>query len=72
MKQTEIDHWNWNQTFNAVNPFHPTRKQYYTQKALEFNLPVPKFDEEKVSIGKTILSDKIEIALGYEFKNRSL
>lgn len=62
----------WHETFNAVAPVHPTRKQYYTQKALEFNLPVPEFDEEKASIGKTILSDKIEIALGYEFKNRSL
>ena len=25
----------WNETFNAVAPFHPSRTAYYTQKALE-------------------------------------
>lgn len=57
----------WNETFNAVAPFHPTRKEYYTQKALEFNLPLPEFDHEKKSVGKTILSDKAENLLKYKF-----
>lgn len=58
--------------FNAVTPYHPTRKEYYTQKAIELNLPLPEFDESKISIGKTILSDKIERVLNYEFKKKNL
>jgi nucleoside-diphosphate-sugar epimerase len=59
-------------TFNAVAPFHPTRKEYYTQKAIELDLPLPEFDESKTSNGKTVLSDKIEQVLKYEFKNKTL
>lgn len=58
----------WNQTFNGVAPFHPSRKEYYTQKAIENNLAIPHFDASKVSLGKTILSDKIKTILNYEFK----
>lgn len=62
----------FNEIFNAVTPFHPTRKEYYSQKAMELNLPLPEFDESKTSIGKTILSDKIASVLNYEFKNKTL
>ena len=62
----------WNETFNAVAPFHPTRKEYYTQKALEQNLPLPEFDQTKISIGKKILSDKLGITLDYKFKKLTL
>lgn len=67
--------------FNAVTPFHPTRKEYYTQKAIELNLPLPEFDDpsnseqaqqSKISIGKTILSDKVEGVLNYKFKKTRL
>ena len=27
----------WNTVFNAVAPFHPSRKKYYTEKALQLN-----------------------------------
>ena len=56
------------EVFNAVAPFHPTRKEYYTQKAIELNLPSPEFDESKISIGKTILSNKVESILNYKFE----
>lgn len=56
------------EVFNAVAPFHPTRKDYYTQKAIELNLPLPEFDESKTSTGKTILSDKVESILNYKFE----
>ena len=58
--------------FNAVTPFHPTRKEYYTQKAIELNLPLPEFEEGKISFGKTILSDKVTSVLNYEFKKKTL
>ena len=59
-------------TFNAVSPFHPTRKVYYSKKALELNLPLPKFDESKPSVGKIISSEKIEIVLKYTFQKPEL
>ncbi len=66
------DKLEWNQTFNAVTPFHPTRKEYYTQKAVEFNLALPGFNVENSSFGKTISSSKIEKDLGYSFKKLKL
>ena len=57
-------------TYNAVAPFHPTRKDYYTQKAIEFNLPLPEFEHSKQSVGKTILSDFLVADLGFEFTTK--
>lgn len=62
----------WNETFNAVAPFHPTRKEYYTKKAITLNLPKPEFTENETSIGKIISSGKLEKVLGYFFKNLKL
>lgn len=58
----------WNEVFNAVAPFHPSRSAYYTQKAKEQNLTLPKFSTEKSNIKKIISSDKIENTLKYPFK----
>ena len=65
--QNEKNNLIWNDIYNAVYPSHPSRKDYYTQKAMEQNLALPEFDVSKVSIGKIILSTKIETVLGYEF-----
>jgi nucleoside-diphosphate-sugar epimerase len=61
-----------NETFNAVTPFHPSRKDYYTQKATELNLNLPEFNTENNTFGKTILSNKIQTVLGYTFKKLKL
>lgn len=58
----------WQETFNGVAPQHPTRKEYYTKKALELQLPLPEFDCSKPSVGKTILSYKVRHVLDYEFQ----
>lgn len=58
----------WNEVFNAVAPFHPTREEYYRQQAKELNLVLPKFSSEKSNIKKTILSEKIETSLNYQFR----
>jgi nucleoside-diphosphate-sugar epimerase len=63
-----IDRDCWNETFNAVTPFHPSRKDYYTQKAIEMNLDLPEFNVDSISNGKTISSDKIQTILNYHFK----
>jgi nucleoside-diphosphate-sugar epimerase len=57
----------WNEIYNGVSPFHPTRENYYTQKASELGLPLPQFDHAQPSIQKLILSDKVETVLGYCF-----
>lgn len=62
----------WGETFNAVAPFHLSREDYYSQKAKEYNLEPPIFTHSKPSIGKTIISDKLENVLKYQFKKGSL
>ena len=68
LRQAQNDKLEWNETFNAVAPVHPSRKDYYTNKAIALNLPLPEFNESKPSIGKWIVSTKIEAVLGYNFK----
>ena len=62
----------WNETFNAVTPFHPSRKKYYTQKAIDMNLPLPQFTFESDAGGKIILSDYLETILKYTFTQPKL
>jgi len=58
----------WNKMYNAVNPFHPTRKDYYTEKAKELKLDPPKFHNNQFSRGKKIDSTKLITDLRYDFK----
>jgi NAD dependent epimerase/dehydratase family enzyme len=62
-----IDLHSWNETYNAVAPFHPTREEYYTQKATDLNLALPKFAASNTIVGKTILSDTLINSLQYSF-----
>jgi nucleoside-diphosphate-sugar epimerase len=62
----------WNEIYNGVSPFHPSRETYYTQKATELGLPLPQFDHSKPSNKKLILSDKVETVLGYAFIKTNL
>lgn len=55
------------EVFNAVAPFHPSRKDYYTQKAIALGLPLPEFEEGKASVGKRIDSEKTTLMLHYSF-----
>jgi nucleoside-diphosphate-sugar epimerase len=66
--QEIINQSKWNEVFNAVAPFHPTREEYYTQKAKEQNLILPKFSTEKSNIKKVISSEKVEKSLSYQFR----
>ena len=60
----------WNETFNAVAPFHPSRREYYTQKAMELGLLLPEFVNSKIAVGKIVLSDKVKKVLDYHFRVR--
>ncbi len=52
--QAIIEQDYWNDTFNAAAPFHPTRRDYYTQKATELSLPLPEFSEDTTSRGNEL------------------
>jgi nucleoside-diphosphate-sugar epimerase len=62
----------WNETYNAVAPFHPSRQEYYTQKATELNLALPKFAALNTIVGKTILNNKLIEVLHYSFLKPTL
>ncbi|AXG73785.1 SDR family NAD(P)-dependent oxidoreductase [Flavobacterium arcticum] len=62
----------WGDVFNAVTPHHPTRQEYYTEKAKEKNLPIPLFSREEVSITKVIIADRVKQVLEYNFINTNL
>ncbi|MFV8364035.1 SDR family oxidoreductase [Flavobacterium sp. ZT3P35] len=62
----------WGETLNAVTPYHPTRAEYYTQKAVELNLALPKFTTGSNSNRKIILSDYLETVLKYTFTQPNL
>jgi nucleoside-diphosphate-sugar epimerase len=72
LRQAQSDRELKTETFNAVAPFHPTRKDYYTQKAIALNLALPEFEQSKPSVGKIISSEKVESVLEYKFKNKTL
>ena len=72
LRQAQSDRELKTGTFNAVAPFHPTRKDYYTQKAIALNLALPEFEQSKPSVGKIISSEKVESVLEYKFKNKTL
>jgi nucleoside-diphosphate-sugar epimerase len=62
----------WTETFNATAPFHPSRREYYTQIAHDLSLDLPEFNDDNSSFGKTISSSKIENFLEYTFKKPNL
>ncbi len=67
LRQAQNDKLERNESFNAVAPFHPSRKKYYSQKALDLGLDLPEFNNDNSSFGKTISSSKIENFLEYTF-----
>jgi nucleoside-diphosphate-sugar epimerase len=57
----------WNQIFNAVAPFHPSRNDYYTSKAKKLNLVAPIFKKNTISKGKIVNGEKIISTINYQF-----
>lgn len=57
----------WGEVFIGVATQHPTRREYYTQKAIEMALEAPEFDDSAISTGKTVSSQKVIKELNYTF-----
>lgn len=62
----KAEHFN---IYHGVNPSHPSRQVYYTQKAKTLNLNPPIFDKTEISIGKIIQSKITQDALNFEYKS---
>ena len=58
-----------NNIFNLVNPYHPTKKNYYTECCKHLNLALPVIKDNSKITHKEISSEKISNVLNYEFKN---
>jgi nucleoside-diphosphate-sugar epimerase len=53
--------------FNGCCDVHPTKKVLYTAAAKKMDLAVPQFIEEKNSVKKIVVNEKVKKVLGYEF-----
>lgn len=58
----------WNTALNASNPFHPSKKEYYTNYFKTNNLPLPHFNLKEENTGKLIDSSKLVQLLNYDFE----
>lgn len=56
----------WGEVLNACYPEHPSKKEYYTQTAEKWKIPLPEFKDELGS-QKLILSEKSINDLGYNY-----
>lgn len=59
----------FNQVFHGVNPHHVSRKEYYTQKAIELGLSIPLFLEETQQTGKIIRTDITVKRLNFQYQS---
>lgn len=67
-----IEQEKWNEVFNAVAPFHPTREIYYTEMAKLKGLIPPIFNKHLPSKGKTVSILKLQNMLQYQFSQNYL
>lgn len=58
------------QTYNVVAPFHPSRQDYYTNKAKAMNLEAPEFVENQTQVGKIIDASLICTTLDFTFDEK--
>ena len=66
-----LENGNGNQVYNAVSPFHPSRKEYYEQMAKIAQLSPPTFEKTGAKRG-IISAEKIVNELNYQFMVKNL
>ena len=59
------------EVFNGVSPFHPSRKEYYTQMAKIAGLMAPTFEEKGIIRG-VVSADKVVRELNCRFMVKNL
>ncbi len=62
MIATIIEQHYWNEIFNGVYPYHPTKKQYYTTEAQKMGIPLPGYEAHpEKSVKKRIQSQNFSV-----------
>ena len=56
--------------YHGVYPWHPSRKEYYSQKAIDLELQLPEFKNPQKSSGKRICSEKTSRYLNFTFSSK--
>ncbi len=51
----------WDGLYNGVYPYHPTKREYYTQEARKRKLPVPHYSYETVRTYKKNIKSKLNL-----------
>ncbi len=49
----------WNQIFNGVYPYHPSKKEYYTNEALKMGVTPPEFQDTNAPVYKKIVKSQV-------------
>ncbi len=57
----------WNELFNAVYPYHPTKREYYTAISLQKNIPAPNYNEDITLHENRIKSYQLINVKGFRF-----
>lgn len=57
----------WGEIYSAVAPYHPCKKEYYSNKSIELGLGELHFSNVKTIINKEISDNKIKEELNYTF-----
>lgn len=57
----------WNEIFNAVYPFYPTKEEYYTQAAKDKGLNLPVFKSNDNNLGKKVISYNLIHVKSFDF-----
>lgn len=57
----------WGEIFNCCADTHPTKREYYSQAAINIGAPAPEFEESAASSFKIISNQKVKQILNYEF-----
>lgn len=58
----------WGETFNASADTHPTRREFYSNRAVELGKDTPEFEESYISEYKIVSNKKLKTILDYQFK----
>lgn len=62
----------WGELFNAVYPYYPTKRDFYTEEALKMGLSKPTYTIENRKKGKKVLSDRLINVKKFDFKTSVL
>ncbi len=67
MIETIIENNYWNEIFNGVYPFHPSKREYYQQEAKIRNIPSPEYSETNVNVLLKFIKSKNFFSKNHSF-----